>query len=70
MGKRQYLNDAKTKEFMKELDLHFRQKVEVPRIYLGKQQTFETLINEEALQFVRYLRQELESWNPRIAVID
>jgi len=70
MGKRQYLNNAKTKEFMKRLDLYFGKKIEIPRIYLGRQQTFETLINEEALQFARYLRGALESWTPRIPTPD
>ncbi len=65
-GKRQYLNEVKTKDFMKELDQYFGKKVEIPRIYIGKRQTFETLINEGTLQFARYLRGELESWYPRI----
>ncbi len=43
------LNDIKTKEFMRELDLYFGKKVKVPRIYLGKLQTFKALMNEEAL---------------------
>lgn len=69
MGKRQYLSDTKTKEFMKRLDMHFGRKVDIPRIYLGKQQIWETLINEEALQLARYLRGTLESWRLRIATL-
>ena len=34
---------------------------------VGKRQTFETLINEEALLFAKYLREEMPAWNPRIA---
>jgi hypothetical protein len=32
-----------------------------------KEQEIETLINEEALLFAKYLRGERPSWNPRIA---
>jgi hypothetical protein len=41
--------------------------VEVKRIRYGEHQTFETLINEEALLFAKYLRHEISVWNPRIA---
>jgi CRISPR-associated protein Cas1 len=65
-GKRQYLNGAKNKEFLKRLNLYFRSKVEIPRIKVGKKQEIETLIAEEALLFAKYLREETEGWNPRI----
>jgi hypothetical protein len=32
----------------------------------GEHQTIETLINEEALLFAKYLRGESKSWAPRI----
>jgi hypothetical protein len=41
--------------------------VEIPRIRVGKKQTIETLINEEALLFAKYLRTEKNTWIPRIA---
>jgi CRISP-associated protein Cas1 len=66
-GKRQYLNDGKTSEFMKKLNAHFLTTVDIPRIKVGKKQEFETLINEEALLFAKYLRGELPTWIPRIA---
>ena len=66
-GKRQYLNEAKNEDFMKKLNLHFKSKVEIPRIKVGKKQEIETLIAEEALLFAKYLREEIPSWNPRIA---
>lgn len=47
-GKRQCLNDAKTGEFRKRLNDHFRTKVKIPRIMKGESQEIETLINEEA----------------------
>lgn len=68
IGKRQYLNDFKTRAFMKRLNLYFERKVEVPRIRVGKKQTIETLINEEALLFAKYLRDERRIWIPRIAL--
>jgi hypothetical protein len=42
-------------------------KVDVPRIRHGKHQEIETLICEEALLFAKYLRNERETWIPRIA---
>ena len=68
MAKRQYLNSAKTQELMNKVNQLFEKKVEIPRIYLGKKQIIGTLINEETLLFARYLRDESESWNPRIAI--
>lgn len=40
--------------------------VDIPRIKVGERQTIETLINEEALLFAKYLRDEKETWVPRI----
>ncbi len=65
-GKRQYLNNKLTREFTKKLDLLFQNTVEVPRIKVGKRQEVETLINEEALLFAKYLRNERETWISRI----
>ena len=65
-GKREYLNNHLTRELMTELEVFFGTEVEVPRIRVGKKQTLETLINEEALLFAKYLRNELEEWFPRI----
>jgi hypothetical protein len=39
----------------------------IPRIKAGERQTIETLINEEALLFAKYLRNETPAWSPRIA---
>ncbi len=65
-GKREYLNDFKTRGFMKMLNEHFLTEVEVPRFRMGKKQELETLINEEALLFASYLRNEKRAWVPRI----
>jgi hypothetical protein len=48
------------------LNNYFESMVEIPRMKVGKRQTFETLINEEALLFAKYLRNERKDWNPRI----
>jgi CRISPR-associated protein Cas1 len=66
-GKRQYLNGAKNGEFLRRLNLHFKSKIEIPRIKVGKKQEIETLIAEEALLFAKYLRGENTHWEPRIA---
>jgi len=66
-AKREYLNDSLTKELTQRLDKYFKMTVEIPRIMRGDRQELETLINEEALLFAKYLRNEIESWKPRIA---
>ncbi len=53
---------------MKKLNLYFGRMVEVPRIRIGRRQTIETLINEEALLFAKYLRDERGTWGPRITI--
>lgn len=65
-GKREYLNDSETRCMMKELNEYFESKVNVPFIRHGRNQTVETLINEEALLLAKYLRDELKTWIPRI----
>jgi CRISPR-associated protein Cas1 len=65
-AKRQYLNDAKTGELTKQLNQYFESQVVIPRIKRGQKQEIETLINEEALLLAQYLRNEKESWKPRI----
>lgn len=52
---------------MKKLNKVFESYVEVPRIRVGKKQTIETLINEEALVFAKFLRNDRDEWIPRIA---
>jgi hypothetical protein len=44
----------------------FNREVEIPRIRQGKKQTLDTLINEEALLFAKFLRSEKKEWNPRM----
>jgi len=65
IGKREYLNNQLTRQLMKKLEVLFESKVEIPRIRVGKKQTFETLITEEVLLFAKYLRMERENWIPR-----
>jgi len=68
-GKREYLTDSETKTLLDEFNRFFETRVEVKRIRNGDQQTLETLINEEALLFAKYLRREQNDWNPRIAYL-
>jgi len=67
-GKREYLNGGQTRQLIKQLNAFFESIVEVPRIRIGGRQTIETLINEEALLFAKFLRDERKTWAPRIAV--
>jgi len=66
LGKRQVLNREKTKELTEKLNRLFETKVEIPRIKHGNKQELETLINEECLFFAKYLRNERDSWKPRL----
>jgi len=40
--------------------------IEIPRIKVGERQTIETLINEEAMLFAKFLRGERKEWHPRL----
>lgn len=68
IGKREYLNDVETKDFTSKLRVYFEIYVDVPRIKVGKKQKVETLINEEALLFAKYLRNEKKDWLPRVGI--
>jgi hypothetical protein len=68
-GKREYLNDVETKDFTAKLNNYFETVVEIPRIKVGERQTIETLISEEPLLFVKYLRNEKKNCVPRILLI-
>jgi len=65
-GKREYLNSAQTRDLMKQLNQYFSSSVDIPRIKVGKKQTIETLIKEEALLLAKFLRNEQNAWIPRI----
>ena len=65
-GKKEYLNDAEIGRMMKELQEHFESMVEIHLIRHGKRQRIETLINEEALLLGKFLRDESNTWFPRI----
>ncbi|MCJ7469821.1 CRISPR-associated endonuclease Cas1, partial [Candidatus Bathyarchaeota archaeon] len=66
-GKREYLNDLSTRDLIANLNRFFSTKIEMPRIRHGRRQEIETLICEEALLFAKYLRNETQTWRPRIA---
>jgi len=68
-GKREYLTDAETTALLDELNYFFETRIEVKRIRNGEHQTLETLINEEALLFAKYLRGEVNSWVPRVSFL-
>jgi CRISPR-associated protein Cas1 len=63
---RLFLKSEKNREFEKRLHGCFDVKVDIPRIRHGSKQTVETLINEEALLFAQYLRNERQIWEPRV----
>ena len=62
------MNDTKARDLMNSLDGFFETTIDIPRIKVDKRQTIETLIKEESLLFAKFLRNEKETWTPRIAV--
>jgi CRISPR-associated protein Cas1 len=69
-GKRQYLNEPKTRELTDQLNRFFQSQVNIPRIRRGQKQEIETLISEEALILAEYLRNEKDNWKPRVASLN
>ena len=61
--------EEKANDLMERLYGFFESKVDVARIKHGNRQTIETLINEEALLFAKYLRNEKQKWIPRMPVL-
>lgn len=68
-GKREYLNERKNRELLALLNKYFEKKVAIPRMRRGEHQEIETLINEEAFLFAKYLRGERPTWHPRIVAL-
>jgi len=66
MGKKIHLKEYETDSLADDLNAFFDRMVNVERIKVGKRQTIDTLINEEALLFAKYLRHEIRNWSPRI----
>lgn len=69
IGYRVFLNDLKTDELMDEVNKIFARTVNIPSMKFGEKQTIETLMNQEAQIFAKYLRGERKTWVPRIASI-
>ena len=66
MGKKIHLKEYETDSLAEDLNAFFDHMVNVERIKVGKRQTIDTLISEEALLFAKYLRQEKNTWIPRL----
>jgi CRISP-associated protein Cas1 len=69
MGKKIHLKEYETNSLAEDLKAFFDRMVDVDRIKIGKRQTIDTLMSEEALLFAKYLRQEKENWIPRLSFI-
>ncbi len=67
MGKRIHLCEFEADDLAKDLNGCFEKEIAIPRMRYGKKQTLDTLICEEALLFASYLRNERETWIPRIS---
>lgn len=66
MGKRIHLCEFETNDLAEGLISLLECEVDIPRIRHGIGQTLDTLINEEAYAFARFLRDERDTWIPRI----
>jgi len=66
MGKKIHLKEYETDSLAGDLNAFFDRMVDVDRIKIGKRQTIDTLISEEALLFAKYLRNERRDWIPRL----
>jgi CRISPR/Cas system-associated endonuclease Cas1 len=66
MGKKIHLKEYETDNLAHDLNAFFDHMVDVERIKIGKRQTIDTLISEEALLFAKYLRNERKDWIPRL----
>jgi CRISPR-associated protein Cas1 len=69
MGKRIHLCEYETDDLAEGLNQLFESKVEIPRMRHGNRQTLDTLINEEAYLLSQYLRNEKQTWIPRLVSI-
>jgi len=65
-GKRIHLCEYETNELAEDLNGLFDRVIEIPRIRHGSKQTLDTLINEEAYLLARFLRNEKQTWTPRV----
>lgn len=61
MGKRIHLCEFETNGLAEDLNHLFERFVNVPRIRHGSRQTLDTLIDEEAYLFAKFLRHERET---------
>jgi CRISPR-associated endonuclease Cas1 len=66
MGKRIHLCEYETNELAEALGSLFQRVVNVPRIRVGKRQTIEALVGEEALELAKFLRSKRKTWVPRL----
>jgi hypothetical protein len=70
MGKKIHLCEYETDDLAEALKELFDRKVSIPRIRHGFQQSIDTLINEETILLVKYLKNERNEWIPRIVHFD
>jgi hypothetical protein len=66
MGKKILLKEFVADSLADDLNAFFDRMVNIERIKVGNWQTIDTLISEEALLFAKYLRQEKNTWIPRL----
>jgi CRISPR/Cas system-associated endonuclease Cas1 len=68
-GKRVHLVEYETNDLAEDSNSLFESVVKIPRMRYGSRQTLDTLINEEAYLLAQFLRNEKQSWNPRLVAV-
>jgi hypothetical protein len=69
MGKRIHLCEYETNELAEDMNGLFDRVIEIPRMRHGSKQALDTLISEEAYLLAKYLRNEKQTWIPRLIVL-
>lgn len=64
------LREYEKNELVDDIFSFFDQIIEIPRIKIGFKSTINTVINEEALMFAKFLRGETKEWKPRTAILN
>lgn len=70
IGYRIFPNDLVTDDLMEKINLIFERVVIFPKMRVGEKQTIGNLIEEEGYIFAKYLRNERNSWTPRIPCLN
>lgn len=55
-----------SRKLTEKLNSYFEKKIKISKVKYGKRQQIESLINEEAYLLAKYLRDQKQTWKPRL----